>query len=613
MFFIFNKSIIILSVYKCLKKKYKDFSKNLMFLSKNLIRVLRFPLKNNKPDLLLSLISIIFAAALQMSIPYYLGSSIDTALNNNETGNLSLRPFITIGILVLVLSIARGIFSFFHVYQGEKMGQSVAFNLRKEYFNKLQRLSFNYHDNVHTGDLITKGIIDIEGCRMFINTGILRIVFLSVFISTGAILVLNVDLFLGLLALSFVPVIGIISSYARLTLRKEWYRLQEQLGILTRVMDENLSGVRLVRSFMKQKYELEKYSIASQVVKSMTFRQISIRSFSISLNSFAFLISMSLVVYFGSIAVLENKITLGELTSLIAFMSILQGPVRQIGMLVNSFARASATSARLFEVIDKEEDVKNIEGKSFNEPVRKIKVENLSFSYGTTKVLKDINFEATPNHSIGIVGPPGSGKTTLSRLLPRFYNPTEGSIKLNDINISTFDLKDLRHSVNLVDQDNFLFSDTFFENVRYGDPAAPKEKVNWSTDKAQIYNHIDTLPGKFDTLIGERGVQLSGGQRQRLSVSRTLLFESKVVIFDDSTSAIDTQTEKKIREEMMSLGTGITLIVIAHRISSVMNLDEILYLDSGEIVERGNHNELIKLNGRYSELYNMQINPELKV
>ena len=584
-----------------------------MFLSKNLIRVLKVPLKNNKSGLLLAIISIIFAAALQMSIPYYLGASIDKALINNKIGDLSLSPFITIGLLVLLLSIARGLFSFLHVYQGEKMGQTLAFNLRKDYFKKLQSLSFNYHDGVHTGDLITRGIIDIEGCRMFINTGVLRVLFLSIFISTGAILVINVDVFLGILALSFVPFIAIISSYARLTLRKNWYRLQEQLGLLTRVMDENLSGVRLVRSFMKQKKEMEKYSVASQVVKKVTFRQIKVRSFSISLNSFVFLISMSLVVYFGSVSVLENRITLGELTSLIAFMSILQGPVRQIGMLVNSFARASATSSRLFEVIDQEEEVKNIQGNRFNKPVEKIEVKNLCFSYGQNEVLKNISFEANPNHSIGIVGPPGAGKTTLSRLMPRFYNPNEGSILLNGLNINTLDLIDLRKSVNLVDQDNFLFSDTFFENVRYGDPKASKNMVEWSTDKAQIHKHIDELPGKFDTLIGERGVQLSGGQRQRLSVSRTFLFQSKVVIFDDSTSAIDTQTEKRIRDEMISLGTGITLIVIAHRISSVMNLDEILYLDKGKIIERGNHKELMNKKGYYSELYNMQINPELKV
>ena len=584
-----------------------------MFLSPNLVRIIKIPLKSNKRDLLISFISIFFAAGLQMSIPYYLGSSIDKTLSVSGTSNLSLTPFIEIGLLVFSLSLARGIFSYFHVYQGEKIGQYLAFDLRKSYFNKLQKLSFKFHDTQHTGDLITKGIIDIEGSRMFVNTGVLRLVFLTIFILTGAYLVISVDLWLGLLSLSFVPFIAFISSFSRLKLRKNWYRLQEQLGVLTRVMDENLSGVRLVRSFMKQKYELEKFNIASNVVKKTTFRQIIIRSFSISLNTFAFLVSMSLVVYFGSIAVLESKITLGELTSLIAFMSILQGPVRQIGMLVNSFSRASATSTRLFETLDHEEDVTNIQGKRFNEPVKELIVNNLSFSYGSKKVLKNINFTANPTHSIGIVGPPGAGKTTLSRLLPRFYNPDEGEILLNGKDISTLDLTDLRKSVNLVDQDNFLFSDTFTENIRYGDPKAKKEKVSWSTDKAQISMHIKRLPEKFDTLIGERGVQLSGGQRQRLSVSRTLLFNSKVVIFDDSTSAIDSQTEKKIRDEMSSLGTGISLVVIAHRISSVMNLDEILYLNNGEIIERGNHSELVKLKGRYYELYNMQINPEMSI
>ena len=584
-----------------------------MFFSPNLVRILKIPLKSNKKDLLISFISIFFAAGLQMSIPYYLGSSIDKTLSVSGTSNLSLTPFIEIGLLVFALSLARGIFSYFHVYQGEKIGQYLAFDLRKSYFNKLQKLSFKFHDTQHTGDLITKGIIDIEGSRMFVNTGVLRLVFLTIFILTGAYLVISVDLWLGLLSLSFVPFIAFISSFSRLKLRKNWYRLQEQLGVLTRVMDENLSGVRLVRSFMKQKYELEKFNIASNVVKKTTFRQIIIRSFSISLNTLAFLVSMSLVVYFGSIAVLESKITLGELTSLIAFMSILQGPVRQIGMLVNSFSRASATSTRLFETLDHEEDVTNIQGKRFKEPVKELIVNNLSFSYGSKKVLKNINFTANPTHSIGIVGPPGAGKTTLSRLLPRFYNPDEGEILLNGKDISTLDLTDLRKSVNLVDQDNFLFSDTFTENIRYGDPKAKKEKVSWSTDKAQISMHIKRLPEKFDTLIGERGVQLSGGQRQRLSVSRTLLFDSKVVIFDDSTSAIDSQTEKKIRDEMSSLGTGISLVVIAHRISSVMNLDEILYLNNGEIIERGNHSELVKLKGRYFELYNMQINPEMSI
>ena len=585
-----------------------------MSISRNLVRIIKIPLRDNKRDLAISIIAIIFTASLQMSIPYYLGLSIDKAFNNNIDQNLSIIPFIQIGILVFLLSFARGAFHYVHMFTGEKIGQSIAYKLRKSYFDKLQNLSFSFHDTVHTGDLITKGIIDIEGVRLFVNTGILRFFLLGIFILTGAVLVLRIDLILGLLALSFIPFIGIVSSVSRLSLRQNWIRLQAQLGILTRVMDENLSGVRLVRSFMRQKYELQKFSIASSVVRKTTFRQIFIKSTSISINSFVFLISMSLVVYFGALAVTEQTITIGELAALVAFMSILQGPVRHIGQLVNSIARASAASSRLYDVLDHSIEVKNNQKSiQFNDPVEELKIENLCFSYGKNEILKNISFFANPKHSVGIVGPPGAGKTTLSRLLPRFYNLNSGRILLNGTNIEDINLEHLRHSVNLVDQDLFLFSDTFRENVRFGKPSADQDEIKSSTLKAHIYNHIDNLPERFETLIGERGVQLSGGQRQRLSVSRTFLFHSKVVIFDDSTSAIDTQTEKEIREEMSELGENITLIVIAHRISSVMNLDEILYLDKGTILERGNHNELIKLDGKYANLYKMQINPELKV
>ena len=585
-----------------------------MSISRNLVRIIKIPLRDNKRDLAISIIAIIFTASLQMSIPYYLGLTIDKAFDGNLEQDLSITPFIQIGILVFILSLLRGVFHYYHMFTGEKIGQSIAFKLRKSYFDKLQNLSFSFHDTVHTGDLITKGIIDIEGVRLFVNTGILRFFLLGIFIITGAILVLRIDLILGLLALSYIPFIGIVSSVTRLSLRQNWIRLQAQLGILTRVMDENLSGVRLVRSFMRQKYELQKFAIASSVVRKTTFKQIFIKSTSISINSFMFLISMSLVIYFGALSVIDQTITIGELAALIAFMSILQGPVRHIGQLVNSIARASAASARLYDVLDQSIDVKNNEKSiKFNDPVEEIKIENLSFSYGKNEVLKNISFSANPKHSVGIVGPPGAGKTTLSRLLPRFYNLNSGRILLNGINIEDINLEHLRNSINLVDQDLFLFSDTFRENVRFGKPTADQEEIKSSTLRAHIYNHIDKLPERFETMIGERGVQLSGGQRQRLSVSRTFLYHSKVVIFDDSTSAIDTQTEKEIREEMNELGENISLIVIAHRISSVMNLDEILYLDKGTILERGNHKELIKLNGKYANLYKMQINPELRV
>ena len=563
----------------------------------------------------LAIVGTIFAAIAQIVIPRLVGEAVDSA--NGMLANAALDPARTAdtlfntAILLLSVSVFRGAATMLQNYQGEAVGHLIAYELKRAFYAKLQHQSFHYHDQAHSGDLMSRGILDIEGTRLWVHTGILRMILLTILIIGGAWMLISLNLVLALLALSFVPMVAVGASWVRLKLRVLWLALQEELGVLTRVMEENLGGIRVVRSFASQGLELARFDVISKRALAILHRRIVIFVGGTTTMSFAFFLSMGLVLWIGAEKVSSGEISVGDLATFLTFMAILQMPVRQIAWMVNSIARASTCGSRLFEVLDLEADIIDRPGAvTLGAGAGLVRFEQVSFSYqhadGLLPALHDVSFEVRPGHTVGIVGPPGSGKSTIAHLIPRYYEPSAGRITIDGVDIRDATLDSLRSIVSVVQQDPFLFTADIQSNVAYGDPWADRSAIRRATEAAQLHNYIAHLPEGYETLVGERGVSLSGGQRQRLAIARGVLPDSKVIVFDDSTAAVDAATEQRIRSALSALTAQRATIIIAHRLSSLMHANEILFLDHGRIVERGSHQELIAQAGRYAQLYALQ-------
>jgi ATP-binding cassette subfamily B protein len=568
----------------------------------------------------LAMVATVLAACFMLFVPQFLGDAVDEAhglLAGAVTGGdkaAAQAALLQTALLLLGASVARGFCTMMQNYQGEAVGQLIGYDLRLAYYRKLQSLSLSWHDRVHSGDLMTRGILDIEGVRLWVDTGILRLILLTVLIGGGAIILLQTDVVLGLIALSFVPIVGVRASIARMKLRGAWLRLQDELSILTKVMEENLGGIRVVRAFASQVYELARFDVTSNNAVAIAHERIKLFVQNSTQMTFIYFIAMGLVLWIGGLKTLEGEITLGQFAEFLAFMSILQMPVRQIGWMINSIARASTCGGRLFNVLDLEPSIVDKPGARdlvVTEGV--LRFENVDFQYPALardeRTLSDISLEARPGKTIGIVGPPGSGKSTIAHLMGRYYDVTGGRIAIDGQDIRDVTLASLRRAVSIVQQEPFLFTASLDHNVAYGDPWAGRASIEHSAAAAQLHNYVRQLPTGYGTLVGERGVSLSGGQRQRLSIARGILLESNVLVFDDSTAAVDAATEQRIRAALKDIVKKRAVIIIAHRLSSLMHADEILFIDKGRIVERGSHEELMATGGRYRELYDLQAQP----
>jgi ATP-binding cassette subfamily B multidrug efflux pump len=562
---------------------------------------------------IITIVSCLIASGLQLMVPVLLGQAVDLAEGVLDGGAGAVDALWVTAWVLLLLSIGRGLFTMSMNYFGEAVGHHTAYELRLAVYEKIQRLSFGYHDKVHTGDLITVGMLDLEGVRMFFATGVLRVFLLGVLIGVGAYMLLSTDFALGLLALSFAPFVGWQSSVTQLKLRATWLKLQEMLQNLSRVMEENLGGIRVVRAFAGARHELNKYNVASDAALALTHERVKIRVNSTSMMNASFLASMGLVLWLGGERVISGEMTVGTLATFLTFMTILQMPVRQLGLMVNSFARASTCGNRLFAFLDLEIDIKDEPGaKPLKLTEGTLRFENVDFAYPSAPfrpVLEGVSFEARKGETIGIVGRPGSGKSTIANLIPRFYDVTGGRVTIDGQDVRAVKLGSLRQAVAVVQQDSFLFTTNIENNIAYGDPWAKEARIARASEFAQLHNYIIGLPTGYDTIVGERGVSLSGGQRQRLNIARSLMLRPAVMVFDDSTAAVDAGTEQRIRTAMKRFAKDRVTIVISHRLSSLMHADQILFIDEGKIVERGTHEELLALGGRYRALYDLQVRP----
>jgi ATP-binding cassette subfamily B protein len=423
---------------------------------------------------------------------------------------------------------------------------------------------------------------------------------------------LSTDALLAVLALSFVPFVAWRSAVCQILLRTTWSVMQERLSILTRVMEENLAGIRVVRAFAAQQHEIDKFVKASVHALDLAFVRVGIRVNNTAAMNFAFLASMGLVLWVGGNQVMDGRISVGTLTAFLTYMTILQMPVRQLGLMVNSFARAATCGNRLFAVLDLEPTVGDKPGaRDIEVGSGVLRFEHVDFRYegDTKKVISDLSFEAKPGETIALIGPPGSGKSTIAHLIPRFYDVTGGRITIGGVDIRDVTLRSLRKEVAVVQQDSYLFTASIENNVAYGDPWAAEPRLSRAAEAAQLHNYVVGLPAAYHTLVGERGVSLSGGQRQRLTIARSLVLKSAVMVFDDSVAAIDAATEQKIQNAITRTSKDRVTIVIAHRLNSLMHADRILFIENGRIVEQGSHAELLALGGRYRALYDLQVRP----
>jgi len=516
-----------------------------------------------------------------------------------------------VALMVIGVMTASGLLNMVSGYEGEYVSQQVAYKLRLDFFAQLQRLSFGYHDKIHSGDLITRGMLDIEGVRNVIVMGMLNGVSLTLLITVAAWRLLSVDLWIGLLALSFVPFTVWRAARLGYVLRLSWMRLQHYMSILTRTMEESLQGMRVVRAFAAKPFEMAKFDQAGGDALRLSNQRITLRVSSVRTVTAAFYLSMGLVMWIGGQRVVAGRMTPGTLTELVLYMLMLQMPIRQVTMVVNSAARATSSGTRLFEVLDTVPEVRDApDAADLKLTKGVVRFEDVGFAYDRTPGAKEqishISFEVGPGKTLGVVGPPGAGKSTLAHLIPRFYDVSSGRVTIDGQDVRQVTLASLRGAVGIVQQDTFMFDATVTNNVAYADPFAEDERIVAATTTAQLHDYLTTLPKGYETKVGERGVALSGGQRQRMSIARGIVPGPGIMIFDDSMAAIDAATEQHIRAALARATRDKATIIIAHRLSSLMHADEILVMDEGRVVERGTHAQLVAAGGAYAALYRLQ-------
>ena len=553
------------------------------------------------------------AAISTLTLPRLFGAGVDHAGALLKAGGAQAAEaqgaLVQVALLVIVATVVRGLLTMTSGYMGEYVSQRVGYDLRLQFFQQLQRLSFGFHDRIHSGDLITRGMLDLEGARVFIQGGMMQSVSLVLLLTFSAWMMLSTDLVMGLIGLAFVPVAGWTLARMGFLLRVTWLRVQELMAVLTLTMEENLQGIRVVRAFAGKDFEMAKFDRASMDALRFSYTRITLRFRSVSVMTVSFYASMGLLLWYGGHKVAAGAMSVGRLTEFLTYMTLLQTPIRQIAMIFNSAARATSSGARVFEVLDLQPEIADAPGaKPLAPGAGVLRFDQVGFSYAPNAkpVLTDISFELGAGQTLGIVGAPGSGKSTIANLIPRFYDVTSGAITIDGQDIRDVTLESLRKYVGLVQQEAFLFDASVGHNVAYADPWAEEIRIEDAARTAQIHDHISGLPQGYDTRVGERGVALSGGQRQRMSIARGVAPGPGLMIFDDSTAAIDAVTERRVREALAEATASKATIIIAHRLSSLMHADQIIVLDEGRIVERGRHADLVAAGGLYADLYELQ-------
>ena len=567
--------------------------------------------------LILAYVTFFCAVGVSLLVPFLFGYSIDQLVGiNDEDGifgkEISRSKLAWLAGAILGVSLVRGLFDFGRTYAVDSLSQLVSYDFRNQLYDKLQHLSFAFHDKEHTGNLMSKATADVEAVRRFVNMGLVRSLEVVVRIIAITAILVVIDWKLALISLAFVPFLVFRTTLVMSRLRAMWTRVQEAMGETVTVLQENLVGIHVVKAFGSEEFEKKKFAVKAQLLREEYFQSERLQGTNSAWMTFYFTLALALILWVGGWGVIKGDLTPGELTMFILYLNQLTFPIRMSAFIINSFSRAISSGKRLFDVLDAKSPVgERPQAEDMGRAQGRVSFENLSFSYeARLPALKQININAEPGQITAILGAPGSGKTTVVNLLPRFYEATEGRVTVDGRDIREFTLASLRRNVGIVQQDVFLFGGNIRDNIAYGAVDASFEDIVAAAKVAQLHDHIMSLPEGYDTIVGERGTTLSGGQRQRLSIARTILINPPILILDDSTSSVDVETERQIHQAMTGVMKGRTTFVIAHRLSTVRDADLIVVLKDGEVAQQGTHNELMARGGMYRDIYELQLRPQ---
>jgi ATP-binding cassette, subfamily B, multidrug efflux pump len=554
-----------------------------------------------------AVVSLLLVSGANLATPILIGRAIDDGIGPRRLGVV----FLIVGGIVGI-ALARGLFTFLQGYLAERASQGVAYDLRDALFERIERLSFSYYDRVQTGQLVTRLTSDVEQIRAFAGSGVVQLANAVVMLIGTTALLLYLDWQLALVALAIVPVIALLLVRFVSRIRPLFREVQQTLGRLNTVLQEDLSGVRVIRAFAREDYETARYKAVNDELleKNLT----TVRVFA---NNFPFVFLFAnlgtlAIIWFGGWQVIGGRLSVGELVAFNTLLGFMLFPILTIGFLSASISRAGASSQRVFDVLDAPLDVTDKPDASPLPPIScRVEFDDVSFRYPGSErdILAGVSFTAQPGQTVAILGTTGSGKSTLVNLIPRFYDVTGGAVRLDGHDVRDVTLSSLRSQIGIVLQETRLFSGTVRDNVAFGKPDATDEEVVAAAKAAQAHDFIMGLSEGYDTVIGERGIGLSGGQRQRIAIARALLVDPRLLILDDSTSAVDAETEAAIQETLDRLmrEKHRTVFVIAQRVSTVRDADLILVLDGGRVAASGSHQELL----RESELYNEILGSQL--
>ena len=549
-------------------------------------------------------VSVLFASLLNLYIPQILKDAIDQGIGGQRAGALFAAAGWILGIAVV-----RGIAAYGQRYYGEWLTHRVAYDLRNQFYNSTQRLPFAFHDRSQTGDMMSRATSDITETERFVGMGLMDL--MSALLLLGGVIVAMVLESFSLALYALVPLTLLLALTLRfgMVIRPRFKRVQEQMGQLSSTMQESMTGIQVVKAFAREADELRKFNAANEDWFTKRFGIIKIWANNWPTFTFILMSSVFLLLLVGGPRAIEGTVTIGSLFALLAYVMMLNGPVQRLGFLVNMAATSGASATRVFEIIDTPTEVEEQENAVVLQEVQgAVKFEHVSFGYeGGPRALNDINFEVEPGQTVALIGPTGSGKSTITNLIPRFYDPFSGVVRIDGHDVRRLTLDSLRQHIGIVLQDPFLFGVTIAENIAYGKPAATPDAIVDAAKAARAHDFIMEFPAGYETEVGERGVTLSGGQKQRVAIARALLYAPRILILDDSTSSVDTETEHMIQQALSVLMEGRTTFIIAQRLLTLKNADQIFVLDGGGIVERGRHDALLAAGGLYRQIYDLQL------